>query len=315
MPFFCGKGNKWNFFMKILNQVIMKSHILVNPNKKQKDVTLQVRIPRTGLLRTRRRVSFSASASMTAEAAFTLPLFLFAGVILMMPFRILDVERQVQSYVEAVGEDISQAAYFSMEPAEGKEVLTKVSAYGYAEAAVRIKLKDLPVERISLASSELLDDGETVNLVVSYELKLPFSVFGLGHVKRKSCCYRRAWIGKPGSSKSGEAEEEDDEDIVYVGKNSTRYHESRTCHYLYNDLSVVSLAKIEDYRNQGGSRYTPCSRCRGQAGENVYIMPSGKHYHSSSSCSAIQAYVTAIPKSQAEHLGPCSYCSGGKYIE
>lgn len=311
MPFFCVKGNEWNFLMKIFNQVIMINHLLVNPNKKQKDVTLQVRIPRTGFLKTRKRVSASASASMTAEAALALPLFLFAGVILMMPFRILDVERQVQSHVEAVGDDISQAAYFSMEPAEGKEVLTAATAYGYAEAAVRIRLKDLPAERISLASSELLDDGETVNLVVSYELRLPFSIFGLGHVKRKSCCYRRAWIGKPGSGKNGTAQEDDD-DIVYIGKNSTRYHESRTCHYLYNDLKEVSLAKIEDYRNQGGSRYTPCSRCGGQAGGSVYIMPSGRHYHSSSSCTAIQAYVTAIPKSQAEHLGPCSYCSGGR---
>ena len=52
-----------------------------------------------------------------------------------------------------------------MENAAGREALTAVTAYGYAEAAVRVKLKDLPVKNLSLASSELLKDGETVNLV------------------------------------------------------------------------------------------------------------------------------------------------------
>lgn len=279
-------------------------------NKNKKNVTLQVRIPLTGVFRNRKRVSFSASASMTAEAALILPLFLFAGVLLLMPIRILDVERQVQAHVEAIGEDISQSAYFTMENMTGKEVLTAVTAYGYAEAAVRTKLKAFPVTRISLASSELLKDGETVNLVVDYEMKLPFSVFGLKNVKRRSCCYRRAWIGKPGTGRNGEVWENGEQEMVYVGRNSTRYHESSTCHYLYNDLKSVPLNQIQDQRNQGGGRYTPCSRCGSQAGTVVYIMPSGKHYHSSSSCSAIQAYVSEVPKAQVEHLGPCSYCAG-----
>lgn len=311
MPFFCGMGNTCDFFLKVILQIFMKCQRSDKPNKKQKNVTLQVRISRIRQPGSRKRVSFSASASMTVEAALALSLFLFAGVLLLMPFRILDIERQVQSHVEAVGEDISQTAYFSMENLTGKEILTAAAAYGYAEAAVRIKLKDLPVENISLASSQLLDDGETVNLVVNYELKLPFSVFGLKNVKRTNGCYRRGWIGKEGSSKAGSGTEGEDESTVYVGKSSSRYHESRTCHYLYNDLKSVSLAEIGDCRNQGGGRYTPCSRCGGQAGGVVYIMPSGRHYHGSSSCTAIQAYVTAVPKSQVSHLGPCSYCSGG----
>ncbi len=310
MPFFCRKGNTFEFSTE-KRKKILKRDSLVNSNKKQKNVTLQVRIPTAGRISFRNRVSFFASASMTIEASLALPFLLFAGVLLLMPFRILDVERQVQAHVETVGEDISQLAYFSMENTAGREALTAVTAYGYAEAAVRVKLKDLPVKNLSLASSELLKDGETVNLVVDYEMKLPFSVFGLENVKRRSGCYRRAWIGVSGNNRDGQAAEGDTEDKVFVGRNSTRYHTSRTCHYLYNNLKAVSLAKIEDYRNQGGGRYTPCSRCGRHAGGSVYIMPSGSHYHSSSSCTAIQAYVTEVPKSQVEHLGPCSYCGGG----
>lgn len=310
MLFFCEKEKNCEFFDKIRRKIPSIQVIRKKTNKKRKSVTLQVRIPCKGLLRSRKRVSFSASASMTVEAALTLPLFLFAGVLLMMPFRILDIERQVQAHLEAVGEDISQSAYFTMEPAVGKESLTAATAYGYAEAAVRIKLRELPIKNLSLASSQLLDDKETVYLVADYEVELPFSVFGLGSVKRKNICYRRGWIGESekGGDEAGTGEEE--QDMVYIGRNSTRYHESRTCHYLYNDLKAVSLEKITDCRNQSGGRYTPCSRCGGQAGLVVYIMPSGNHYHSSSSCSAIQAYVSQVPRVQAEHLGPCSYCSG-----
>jgi len=302
------KGNHLEFSFEIVNQIIRQFKKIKKTNKKQKVVTLQVRIPENEFLRNRKRVSFSASASMTIEAALGLPLFLFAGIILLMPFQILDVERQVQTYIEAVGEDISQTAYFSLETIKGKEALTAAAAYGYAETAVRMKLKVLPVENISLSASNLLEDGETVDLVVDYELRLPFSVFGLKNVKRTNRCYRRAWIGKEGSgNKEGEEQEET---FVYIGKNSTRYHESRTCHYLNNDLKAVPLADIENYRNQGGGRYTPCSRCGAKAEGTVYIMPSGGHYHSSSLCTAIQAYVSVVPKSQVEHLGPCSYCSG-----
>ena len=311
MPFFCGKGKETEFSFEMINQII-RQFINVNKTKKQKVVTLQVRIPRNKNIRSRKRASFSASASMTVEAAFVLPLFLFAGIVLLMPFQILDMERQIQAHIETVGEDISQSAYFSLGEIPGKEVLTVAAAYGYAEAAVRIKLRDLPVKNISLHSSSLLEDGETVDLVVNYEFRLPFSVFGLKNVKRISRCYRRAWIGKDGSKKDGQGNVEKEEDLVYIGKNSTRYHESRTCHYLYNDLKTVPLSRIDGYRNEVGKKYTPCSRCGALAGGNVYITPSGNHYHSSGFCTAIQAYVSSVSKSQVEHLGPCSYCSGGK---
>ena len=73
-------------------------------------VTLQVRLPENMTARSGKRVSFSASASMTVEAALVLPLFLFAGCILMQPFPILNTQRQVQEILEVTAEDISQNA-------------------------------------------------------------------------------------------------------------------------------------------------------------------------------------------------------------
>ena len=40
------------------------------------------------------------------------------------------------------------------------------AAYGYAELTMRTKLKGLPVKGVSLARSNLLKDGETIDLMV-----------------------------------------------------------------------------------------------------------------------------------------------------
>lgn len=268
--------------------------------------TLQVRIPRK-FLAGRKRVSFSAPASMTVEAALVLPLFLFAGILLMMPFRILDVERQMQAIVMAVGGEISQMACLS----DSEELPTELLSIAYAEAAVRARVGDLPIQGLSLAGSSLLEDGETIDLTASYRMKLPFSLFGLDAVERTNRCYLRAWVGRDGSGDGSGADEEDEDPIVYVGRGSTRYHISASCHYLSNRLSAVSIEEVENCRNDSGGRYTPCARCGDLASGTVYIMASGEHYHSSRTCSAILAYVRAVRLSEVEYLGACSYCSGG----
>ncbi len=283
MPFFCG-----------VNQI--KNH----------SVTLQVRIREIKKSIGRKSASLSASASLTVEAALVLPLFLFAGAILMLPFRVLDVHRQVQAVGEHVSEEIGQAAYLSRYGDE-ESFWNTAAACAYAETAVRLKLKDLPIHDLSLLRSSLLEDGETVDLVMDYQVRLPFSVLGLNSVKQTNRSFRRAWVGEDG--KSGAQEGEEDDVVVYVGKNSSRYHLSRTCHYLHNDLTAVAFGEVEYRRNESGGRYSPCARCGADAGATVYILPSGRHYHSSPSCSAIGAYVKAVWKSEVEYLGACSYCS------
>ena len=42
--------------------------------------------------------------------------------------------------------------------------------------------------------------------------------------------------------------------LFYVGRNSTRYHRSRSCHYLVNNLSPVAFSEIEGLRNKSGGK-------------------------------------------------------------
>ena len=288
MPFFC------SFLKKI----------------KKRSVTLQVRILKIKDLKHRKKAFLSASASLTLEAALALPLFLYAAAAFITLFHVMDVYRQVQAAAESVSEHIGQTAYLS-KYTEDESPLDTASAYVYAELSMRAKLEKLPIRKFSLLRSELLKDGETVDLIVDYEISMPISILGLGSMKQTNRSFRRAWVGQEG--RSGEEKEgEKDNIVVYVGKNSTRYHISRTCHYLYNDLKAVPIKDMEAWRSRDGRRYSPCARCRNRHAGMVYIMPSGEHYHTTTSCTAINAYVRPVLKSQVEHLGRCSYCSGGQ---
>ena len=177
---------------------------------------------------------------------------------------------------------------------------------GTAAAAA---IEDENVEDLISWRSGYMVDGEMIRLTLDYRYRLPF--FGLGGLRQSVTASRRAWVGRSeGGISNGPEDREEDDEIVYVGKSSTRYHASPSCHYLSNhSMKPVSYASLESLRNSGGSRYKPCTRCgKGAHPGTVYIMPSGEVWHSDPDCSAISAYAHAVRKSEVEHLGPCSYC-------
>lgn len=302
----------------------------------KKNVTLQVRIPLEFCGAFRKRVLSAASknntkhdrsipASLTVEAALALPLFLFAMVILMMPIKIMNEGRKIQMALESVGQEVSQYAYLlssdeDMGRAESrntgivsKELLQNLTGAGvlfYADKKVCQHVDLDKCGHFSLIRSTFLEDGETLDLVLDYEIYLPFPVFRLASVPMTARSCRRAWIGRAGSLEESGSDHGKNEKIVYVGKGSTRYHCLKSCHYLYNDISAVPSASVDSLRNADGKKYHPCARCGTSAGsgDTVYIMPSGESYHSSRTCSAIVAYVRAVPLSEVEYLGACSYC-------
>lgn len=311
MPFFrC--GNKIVFFGK--------------NRKKRHSVTLQVRNPLWKWKKTAgRRVSFSVSlqmgrnmakvkGSMTVEAALGFTLFLFFMALMAAPLSVMDTRRQVQAGLEAEGERIAQYAYAAADFAETGEpgLLSGLSREAVCRTVEnRVKTAEGTGRAVdfSAAKSRILEDGETIDLIVDYAIRLPFPVFFLDEIPQQARCIRRAWTGKDGLGAEGSGRGDEENEIVYMGKDGSRYHRSRTCHYLYNDLRAVSAAEVKDLRSQSGNRYRPCAVCGGLGGPVVYVMPSGESYHFRKDCSSIAAYVRAVPLKSVEHLGACSYCS------
>lgn len=273
-----------------------------------------------------KKAFLSVSAALTLEAAMCLTLFIFASVCLILPMKVMNTERKVQAALEEIGEDFSQYAYIKESLEKGKlfsitgagdfakgfcKYLIAGAAEGYAQVQVMAHIDTPAVKHVTMLRSQILEDDETIDLIMDYEIQLPFPILGLPALERTARCRRRVWIGKEGKDYdgTGSSQEGDPDEIVYIGKNSTRYHRSRSCHYLANNMTGVSRDAVSSLRNDYGEKYNPCAVCGQLSGDTVFIMAGGRSFHTTKSCSAIVAYVQAVRLSEVEHLGPCSYCS------
>ena len=285
----------------------------------------------------RTRLSFFMHGSMTIEAALGLPMLMFFSAVILAPLRVMDAQRMLQNTLEAAAKDMSMAAYVAelsedmlsdrLEDAGGLtgSIYEIVSA---ADLLFRLSKADGDVlEHMSIAeasgalddTSEETGDGELIYYRIRYEPSLPLGALSISQPELTSVVNRRKWTGSEGGrgrSKYGDSRDEegydldDDGDrVVYVGKNGTRYHMDRHCHYIDNVMTPVPGDRVEELRNSSGARYHACPSCDAVPEGTVYIFESGTSYHSSEECKAIGSYAKACKLSEAEHLGPCSYCS------
>lgn len=267
----------------------------------------------------------SRRGSVSVEAALALSLFIFAMVSMLVPFRMMERQRQVQAALESVNEDLCQYAYLEYMLMNGEELpkeetgwegellqnLVNRAAGEGAKILAKEKFSQEGMSGLSFDRSSVLTDGETASLYLDYKMNLPFSILELEALSFSSGSVRRAWIGREGKTRDGESEGTEEKDqVVYVGKNSTRYHRSRTCRYLTTRLQPVKRELVGECRNQDGGKYYPCAVCGQKAGAGglVYISPGGSRYHTDSRCTAITAYIKAVKLSEVEHLGACSAC-------
>lgn len=275
------------------------------------------------------------NASITFEATLSFPIFLFAVYLMTMPLNMMSTQRKMQAIAESVAKNACQYAYIkatflptingtdeevlNVSEEENEQInLTETfisliesgALTIYTNELVNSKIDDKFVSGVSALGTTCMLDDEMINVRINYKYNLPFSIFGLSSVEQRVQSSRRAWVGKD-EVKGSESSKEDDEEMVYVGRTSTRYHLKATCHYLYNDIKSVNYSAISSMTNKYGSHFKPCARCaKGVSSGTVYIMPSGTSFHTSKSCSAITAYVRKVKKSEVESLGVCSYCGG-----
>ncbi len=263
------------------------------------------------------------NASVTVEAAMVFSVFLLAFISLSGLFDMLDTQRKMQATVDKITKDASLYSYVSEylkdndKKAEVKS--DDISFYDFGGNIGEASLISLCMYRVSGKAKQnrmsalnckckFMEADEKISLELSYKYNLPFSIFGKIGINQKVFSERRAYVGKDSRLKSKE-EKKSDDTIVYIGKNPTRYHTDRKCHYLHNELTAVEMSEVGEKRNANGGKYSPCARCAKNKGSGtVYIMPSGTSYHTDKNCSAIKAYVRAVKKSDVEYLGACSYC-------
>jgi len=161
----------------------------------------------------------------------------------------MTAERQVQRAAEEVS---ARAAALAALQDEASAQYT-ASLGEQALKTARELVRDPNVSALSAERSSFLSDGETVSVVLDYRYQIPVPLFRLPPLSCSCTATRRAWIGE--TDPENRLSETAADELVYIGKNSTRYHKSAHCHYLSNALSALSVEAAKNARNAGGGRY------------------------------------------------------------
>lgn len=236
--------------------------------------------------------------SLTVEAALALPIFLFAAIMVLYLFRVLQVQYIVGNCLDKATAEVSLMGGVSDNEAKN---LTK--AYFYKELAVQ----GCPMSRIEFGAAGFSwkgtkADASYIDAAVSYSIRFPLRFFGKKRITLADGCRMHRWVGDLGGGEGKGKKEE----WVYVTPTQHVYHVSRGCTHL--KLSIQAVPKS----SPAWRAYKPCGHCMEgeKMGAAVYITSEGSHYHKQISCSGLKRTIYMVKKEDAGDKRPCSRCGG-----
>lgn len=262
-------------------------------------------------------LSKSLQASMTVEAAFILPFFLFAFLNIISILEIYRLQSNMSAAMHMTAKEMAVCAYEYKELSDGDVGKAESLGLTYMYAANRVKdilgkkyLEHSPVKggasQIDWYRSSVLEEDDGINLIAAYTIKPPVAVVGFGSFKMYNRIFTRAWTGYDNAAEASNGGMEDE--IVFITPDGTVYHRSRACTYLKLSIVPVDMSFLEHERNEGGAKYYPCEECGGEQRSMVYVTNFGTRYHSSLQCSKLKRTILAVPISQVGGRGACSKC-------
>ncbi len=241
----------------------------------------------------------SVSGSLTVEAALALPVFLFAAVMILFLFRIMQIQYIVENSLDKAVAEVSLIDGISRQQAEN---LTKAAFY--RELAVQ----NCPLSHIErgiggFSWKNTYVDETMIDAQVGYSVSFPLRFFGRKRIKLQDVCRMRRWIGERAVN-SGNQEQE----WVYVTPKEQVYHVSRACTHLKLSVKAVSSDGLKSQWKTCGA----CGHCaKGKkTGAVVYVTREGESYHLNINCSGLKRTVYMIPKEQTGGKRPCTRCGG-----
>lgn len=253
-----------------------------------------------------KREKASVSASVTVEAVFCIPLFVYATVCLIWILELRNLQSTVRSGLQDAGKQ--RAESFLQIPVLNPAEL----AADVVNAVGREKLDASLIcggsGGIRCEKSYYVPGTGIMELTAEYEAKIPIPFFQIPLLKYKETMRMKAWTGYV---KSLDLDMENHE-IVYITETGIVYHKDYHCTYLEPSVQMVTVEALDTLRNNGGGIYHPCERCRWQQGKGgvCYITDYGDRYHTTASCSGLKRSVYAVTLSEAKGKGACSKCGG-----
>lgn len=247
----------------------------------------------------RKKAFHHKKASLTVEAAFVIPLVLYAWMLLISLVGMTAFKLQVQSRMTQAGRELAVLA------SDNETLVKSTWMLKLYEAVEDIRVPSTAISEdvggIHFIGSEVLEGDAWLHLQAVYQLQPIYPVFGLTAVPVEQWTDIRAWKGYDGSEGGGMATD-DCGGTVYVAENGVVYHTDRSCSHIKLNIQRVSEKKARTY--------PACERCGDMGGLTYYVTESGGCYHKSLSCSGLKRTVEMMERSEAEAKGlfACSRC-------
>ena len=279
--------------------------------------------------------AFSAAlkkkASLTIEAALSLPIFLFFVIAVLYFLMIILLQSDIQLHMEEAARKLGKQAYLlerldglSMDAEEIDGETKSLAAAGLNPLVIKAGiLKDDLSNKIDSSKikggtggfytyhSSYEEQEGILDIIAHYNYQIPFLPGNLGQVKLSQRSLSHTWVGRQLRKQTGGKEADEQEGkIVYVTEYGTVYHLSKDCHYLDLSVHAVSAGDIGEARNANGGKYYPCSCAKHAASGSYYVTDYGTNYHGDLSCSGLKRTIREVDISNVGSLHACPKCGG-----
>lgn len=244
------------------------------------------------------------TGSVTTEASFGIPLFLFAAVCLIWLIEIRSIRLSMLNAAQNAAKSAAEetAVIPVLNTVKLKSDITDL----IGEERVERSIIRGGSSGISCWKSHVSPSTGDMMIIVDYDIQLPLPLFGSPAASMREEFTLSAWRGDQTIK-----QEDGESRIVYVTDNGAVYHEDYHCSYLQLSIRFVPSGELDYMRNEGGGKYHACDKCVfGPAMAGVYITDDGTKYHNSLNCSGLKRSIHAVEYSEAAGKGGCSRCSG-----
>ncbi len=253
----------------------------------------------------------AADGGMTIEAAVVLPLFLFFLLHLGCAVELIRLHGRIQL---SLWEICSEAAVYGCMREDAKAASLFNGAY-ISSQLVRLTgeeyLDQAPVmggaAGVSVWDNNLLSSGDEMD-VWAYYTASPWGKYAaFASFTMTNRFFGHIWTGYEIPDDPAAAQEQ--LDIVYMTENGSVYHKDRKCTHLVLSIRQVTPDVAKSAKNNSGSGYTPCEKCRPDPTDTpLYITEEGDRYHSSKDCPGLKRNVFSVLKSRVRDVKACSRC-------
>lgn len=262
---------------------------------------------------------FTLDGSVTVEAVFALPLFLFFMIHVMSAITMIETQSRLGAAMHQTGNQMAFAGYV-YDKVVGETIPDGITSVALTEGYARNQIlsyagKDYlehssiqnGAAGVSFAGTSIMEKNDVIEIRLSYEIEPLFYIMGFNGFGMKQRYYGRAWTGY--DVEDGVSDVTSEDPMVYVTQTGTVYHTNRNCTYLNPSVEIVSAEELVDRRNASGAKYYSCETCGSREPQGqIYITEYGSSYHCSITCSGLKRTIYTIPLSEVGGRGRCTKC-------